>query len=434
MHRPASTPSAAEFPAVRIARIGAEGDGIGRLPDGKPVYVPFTLPGELVRVHAGARRADGWAARLDAVLEPVAERVSPPCPHFGSCGGCVLQHWRTDAYLAWKSGLLRDALHRAGYADAAPAPIRTTGPQERRRMDLAVLRNRDGVTVGLHARGGPVVELHACDVLHPALFGLLAPLRPQLVRLHGLRRAASVVANLCDNGVDLLLRTDAPLTAEDRSLLIDFARQSRLARLSWAQADALPEPVLILRPPEVTLSGVTVQPPPGGFLQASAAGEAAIVEAVLAGLPPRLTKRTRVAELYAGSGTLSFALVQQVRVAAFEGDLVAAAALRRAANAAGLAGRIEVKPRDLARQPLSAAELAGFAAVLLDPPHAGAALQMAQIAAAKPGRVIYVSCNPSVLARDARALHQAGYRLLSATPIDQFLWSARLESVCSFGL
>lgn len=301
-------------------------------------------------------------------------------------------------------------------------------------MDLAVLRNRDGVTVGLHARGGPVVELHACDVLHPALFGLLAPLRPQLVRLHGLRRAASVVANLCDNGVDLLLRTDAPLTAEDRSLLIDFARQSRLARLSWAQADALPEPVLILRPPEVTLSGVTVQPPPGGFLQASAAGEAAIVEAVLAGLPPRLTKRTRVAELYAGSGTLSFALVQQVRVAAFEGDLVAAAALRRAANAAGLAGRIEVKPRDLARQPLSAAELAGFAAVLLDPPHAGAALQMAQIAAAKPGRVIYVSCNPSVLARDARALHQAGYRLLSATPIDQFLWSARLESVCSFGL
>jgi len=434
VRRPASTPSAAEFSAVRIERIGAEGDGIGRLADGKPVYVPFTLAGELVRAHPVARRGDGWAGQLDAVLEPAAERVPSPCQHFGSCGGCVLQHWRPDAYLAWKSGLLRDALHRAGYADAAIAPVRTTGPHERRRMDLAAHRTRDGVTVGLHARGGPVVELHACHVLHPALFALLAPLRSLLAQLHGLRREASIVANLCDNGPDLLLRTETALTAGDRTLLIAFAREHRLARLSWAQAYAVPEPVLILRPPEVTLSGIAVQPPPGGFLQASTAGEAAIVEAVLAGLPPRLTKRTRVAELYAGCGTLSFALAQQVRVAAFEGDAAAAEALRRATNIAGLAGRIEVSQRDLTRQPLSSAELSGVAAVVLDPPHAGAALQTAQIAAAKPPRVIYVSCNPAALARDARTLHQAGYRLLSATPIDQFLWSARLESVCSFGL
>ena len=189
--------------------------------------------------------------------------------------------------------------------------------------------------------------------------------------------------------------------------------------------------MLILRRPVVTLSGIAVQPPPGGFLQASAAGEAAIVEAVLAGMPDRLPARARVAELYAGCGTLSFALAQRVRVAAFEGDGAAAGALRQAANAAGLAGRVEARQRDLARQPLSAAELAGFDAVVLDPPHAGAAAQIAQIASAKPPRVIYVSCNPAALARDARVLRQAGYRLLSATPIDQFLWSARLEpSVC----
>ena len=434
MRKPVSTPSAAEFSAVRIERIGAEGDGVGRLPEGTPVYVPFTLPGELVRAAPVGRRGEGWAAQLDAVLEPAAERVPPPCPHFGTCGGCVLQHWRADPYLAWKSGLLRDALHRAGYADAAIAPIRASRPYERRRMDVAVHRSRDGVKVGLHARGGPVVHLHACHVLHPALFGLLAPLRPLLARLRGLRREAGVVANLCDNGADLLLRTDAALTADDRTLLIAFAREHRLARLSWALAQDVPEPVLILRPPEVTLSGIAVQPPPGGFLQASVAGENAIVEAVLAGLPSRLTKRTRIAELYAGCGTLSFALAQHVRVAAFEGDAATAEALRRGANAAGLAGRIEVSQRDLARQPLSAAELAGVGAVVLDPPHAGAALQSTQIAAAKPPRVIYVSCNPAALARDARLLQQAGYRLLSATPIDQFLWSARLESVCAFAL
>lgn len=433
MRRPASTPSAADPLSVRIERIGAEGDGVGRLPDGKPVYVPFTLPGELVRVRPAARRGDGWAGELDAVLEAAADRAPPPCPHFGRCGGCVLQHWSNGAYLAWKTGLLREALHRAGYADAVVAPIHATEPNARRRMDLAVGRARGEVVVGLHARGGPVVDLQACHVLHPDLFALITWLRPLLSRLKGFRREASVVANLCDNGPDLLLRTDTALSADDRTLLIAFARDQRLCRLSWAQGNTTPEPVLILQPPVATLSGVTVQPPPGGFLQASVSGEAAIVAAVLAGLPERMPARARVVELYAGCGTLSFALAQRARVGAFEGDSAAAEALRRAANAVGLAGRVEVRQRDLARQPLSAAELAGAAAVVLDPPHAGAALQTAQLAAAKPPRVIYVSCNPAALARDARTLHQAGYRLLSATPIDQFLWSARLESVCVFG-
>lgn len=438
MRKRASTPSVADPVPVRIERIGAEGDGIGRLPDGKPVYVPLTLPGEVVRIRPGARRGDGWAGALDTarepdpVLERCASRVAPPCPHFGTCGGCVLQHWRSDDYLAWKSGLLRDALHRAGYADAAVAPVRTTGPFERRRMDLAVRRARTGVAVGLHARGGPVIDLHACHVLRPELFALGMALRPMLAELDGLRREGSVVASLCDAGADLLLRTDAELSAEDRSRLIAFARAQRLARVSWAQGNTVPEPVLILRPPVVALSGVAVQPPPGGFLQASAAGEAAIIDAVLAGLPERLPARARTVELYAGCGTLSFALAQRLRVIAFEGDAAAAGALRQAANAAGLAGRVSVTQRDLGRQPLSATELAGVSAVVLDPPHAGAAAQMAQIAAAGPPRVIYVSCNPAALARDARVLQQGGYRLLSATPIDQFLWSARLESVCVF--
>lgn len=432
MRKPASTPSAADPSPVRIERIGAEGDGIGRLPDGRPIYLPFTLPGELVRARPAARRGDGWAGTLDAVLEPDASRTAPPCLHFGRCGGCVLQHWRAGEYLAWKAGLLRDALQRAGYADAPLAPISASGPYERRRMDLAAHRTRDGVALGLHARGGPVVDLQACHVLHPALFVLSEPLRRLLAGLQGMRRDGSVIANLCDNGPDLLLRTDAALSPEDRTRLVGFARAHNLPRLGWALGNAPPEPVLILRPPVVTLSGIAVQPPPGGFLQASAAGEAAIVAAVLAGLPERLPARARVLDLYAGCGTLSFALAQRARVAAFEGDAATVEALRRGANQAGLAGRVEARQRDLARQPLSAAELAGVAAVVLDPPHAGASVQIAQIAAAKPPRVIYVSCNPAALARDARALHQAGYRLLSASPIDQFLWSARLESVCVF--
>jgi 23S rRNA (uracil1939-C5)-methyltransferase len=185
-------------------------------------------------------------------------------------------------------------------------------------------------------------------------------------------------------------------------------------------------------PAKAPAAPVMLHPPPGGFLQPSAEGAAAIVQAVLDGLPPRPGPRARIAELYAGSGSLTFALAQRARVAAWEGDAAAAAALRTAANQAGLAGRVSVAQRDLARQPVMAAELAGFAAVVLDPPFVGAAAQTAQIAAARTPCVVYVSCNPAALARDARLLHEAGYRLRSATPIDQFLWSARLESVCVF--
>jgi 23S rRNA (uracil1939-C5)-methyltransferase len=434
---------------VIIDRVGAEGDGVTTAPDGTTLYIPDTLPGELVCVERLRRHGDGWVARRDTILRGRASRVPPPCRHFGTCGGCVLQHWREAEYRAWKTDLLESALRRAGFDDTRIEPIQGTPPQSRRRMDVAACRTPQGVLVGLHSRisslatrdrvksnvshpRADICDLAECHVLHPALFALVAPLRSLLTRLQSLRREASIIANLLDQGIDLLLRTDAMADRADRERLIDFARTHRLLRLSTAPMRGDPEPIVVLQPPIVTLSGVAVEPPPGAFLQASREGESAIVQAVLAGLPEKLPARARVAEFYAGSGSITFGLAQRVRVAAWEGDLAAAAALRQAANRAGLAGCVEVARRDLTRQPIPAADLASVAAVVLDPPFAGAAAQMAQIAAAKPARVIYVSCNPAVLARDARMLRDAGYKLLATTPVDQFLWSARMESVCVF--
>ena len=296
-------------------------------------------------------------------------------------------------------------------------------------MDLAARRLRDAIVLGLHRqRSDEVVDLTTCLVLHPRLVTLMPPLRELLARLQAVRREASVIVNLLDSGPDLLLRTDRPLQIADRIALTEFARAQALPRIAWAHDNNDPEPVAILRQPTTKLAGVTVVPPPGAFLQASVAGETAIVAAVLAALPAK----GRVAELFAGCGTLTFALASTVRVTAWEGDAASVLALRAAANQAALSGRITVTHRDLARQPLQPAELAGFAAVVLDPPLAGAAAQVEQIAAAKVPTVIYVSCNPATLARDARMLARAGYRLRAAMPIDQFLWSGRLESVCVF--
>ncbi len=268
--------------------------------------------------------------------------------------------------------------------------------------------------------------------MHPDLFALIGPLRALLNRLRTVRKEASAVINLLDSGPDFLLRGDAPLEQTDRNLLIDFARDHGLPRVSWALGTDTPETVCLLRPAVTSLSGTTVGPPPGAFLQATAAGEAAIGAQVLGALPAKLYARSRVAELYAGCGTISFALAPKVRVAAYEGDRDAFVALRTAANNPAATGRVEAVQRDLTRQPLSAKELGAFAAVVLDPPHNGAPEQTGQIAASGVGTVIYVSCNPNALARDGLLLKQAGYRLEAVTPIDQFLWSARLESVCVF--
>ena len=411
-----------------IERMGAGGDGIAA----GPLYVPRALPGERVRVRVIGKRGDGRAAVVEEVLASSPERVPPPCPHFGErCGGCAVQHWAPAAQAAWKRARLVEALARAGFPDAPIAATVTTPPGRRRRTDLALRRTAHGVTLGFHVGGsGEVVDLATCTVLDPRIVALFAPLKVLLRGLGALRREGSAVVNLLDTGPDLLLRTDGPLAPSERAALAHFAQEAGLPRIAWARRDGAAEVAAQLGPVGITLSGVRVAPPPGAFLQASPEGEAAIVAAVLAALPPRLPGRGRIADLHAGLGTLSIPLAARGRVTAFEGEAAAVAALAAAAGASGLP--VSATRRDLARQPLTPAELAGFAAVVLDPPHGGAPEQAALLARAPLPLVVYVSCNPAALARDGRAFAQAGWRVASATPIDQFVHSAQMEAVVAF--
>jgi 23S rRNA (uracil1939-C5)-methyltransferase len=420
---------------VRIEYTGADGDGIGSQSDGSRLYVPLTVPGDRVLVRPTARRGDGWAAEIEAFEEHGTGRATPVCGHFGLCGGCTSQHWNEPDYLAWKTGRLAAALRRAGFDEPAIAPIVRGSPGTRRRMDLAARRGSGGLTLGLHrARGGEIVDLTECAVLDPTLFALIGPFRAILSGLTAIRREASVVANLLDSGPDILLRTDGDLTTPDRTKLTDFARAHDLPRISWAFGTQTPEAVCVLRPPVTSLSGVTIVPPAGAFLQATRDGEAAIIAAVLDGLPTKRPARARALELFAGCGTISFALADRIRVTAFEGDAALVGACHNGANQAGLMGKVDIRLRDLARQPVLANELAPFTVVVLDPPHAGAPAQMPHIAKARVPTVIYVSCDPVALGRDAGILRAAGYRLARVTPVDQFLWSARLEATAVFRL
>lgn len=415
-----------------VEALGAQGDAQVRLPEGT-LFLPQVLPGERVVARVGGGNAEGLRGEVIELLQSSAERVESPCPHFGPCGGCTLQHFAPEAYRSWKRGLLVEALHRRGFRDAEDlvAPLVALPAGTRRRATLAALRVGRRVLLGFHGRGSHRIEdIQSCLVLHATLFSCLPALREGLVPLLSEGKEQSLSLTLTAVGVDLLLSWPAEPDLKAREALAALAESAKLARLSIAVAGEAPQPLFERRPPTITLGGVRVALPPGAFLQATPEGEAALVQAVLAAIP---AERETVADLYCGVGTFTFPLAQRGhRVHAVEGDAAAIAALEAAARASGLFGRLTTERRDLERRPVLAEELEGGDVALFDPPRAGAKAQSAELAGSDLPLVVAVSCNPATFARDARTLADGGYRLEGATPIDQFPWTGHLELVARF--
>jgi len=421
--------SADETVLLGVTRVGARGDGIAEH-QGKPVYIPFAAPGDRVRVRLGKPRDEGRQAALMEVIEAGA-RQAPVCPHFGSCGGCALQHLAEDAYARMKEEQVRRALAHRGLDADKVEPLLRLPPGTRRRARLALLRPRKGAPlVGFHGReSSAIVDMRSCAVLHPGLVALVAPLRDLASRLLHPGESGFATLTALDSGVDLLL--DLPAVPDMAGLenLAEFAAARDLARLAWrADPREPPTPAAERRPSRAVFAGVAVEVPPDSFLQASTEADRALTELVLGGAGAA----TRIADLYAGLGTFTFALAARASVHAVDGARPAIAALVAAAARAGLAQRVSAEVRDLERRPLLADELRRFDAVLFDPPRAGARAQAEALASSRVPRVVAVSCNPATLARDARALADGGYRLTRVAPVDQFVWSAHVELVAWF--
>ncbi|WP_053323248.1 class I SAM-dependent RNA methyltransferase [Komagataeibacter europaeus] len=404
--------------AIRVVALGNDGDGIAQTPEGR-IFVSGTVPGDEIVLAAH----DGTRGTLDHVVIPGADRVPAPCHLFGTCGGCRIQDMALRALLDWKTGRVVESLQHVGF-DAIPAPqAHQVSPHGRRRVDLAFRRVGKQIMLGLHRRRGDVVDMRECTLLDPTLFALLTPLRALLHSLPAVHAGGDIQINLLDSGPDLLITMDGTPDANDRRILAQFGKAHGIPRISLQGRP--PETLALTGPVFHHFDDVRVVPPPGAFLQPARAGEAFIKAAVLAGLP-RKGLKAGIIELYAGCGTLSFALAEHAKVHAYEGDRAALACLKQASGGT----RVLPALRDLNRQPVMATDLAKAAAIVLDPPHAGAGAQIAQIVAGKPPRIIYVSCNPVALQRDLTPLRHAGYQLDSVTVIDQFLWSAEVESVC----
>jgi 23S rRNA (uracil1939-C5)-methyltransferase len=412
-----------------VESLGARGDGLATFA-GERVYVPFSVPGDRVRVRLARDGDDRLVGRVVAVLAPGAARAAPACRHFGECGGCALQHVAAEAYRDWKFAQLHAALARQGVEPGAVEALALSPPGSRRRADLTALGKPGGVALGFNARASHrVIDLAVCPVLRPRLAALIGPLREALAPLLKPGERAELRLAETDSGVDLLFVTAAALGAGARERLVAFAERHDLARVAKAHPKQAGSDVVVeRRPVRLVFAGHPVGVPPGAFFQATAEGEAALASFVRGAL----AGAKRVADLYAGLGTFSLPLAAAgARVDAFDESRPALAALAAAARAAMLAG-LATEARDLDKRPLGADSLGGYDAVLFDPPRAGAKAQAALLAGSRVPRVVAVSCHPGTFARDARLLIDGGYTLEAIRPVDQFLWSPHLELAALF--
>lgn len=406
---------------VRVEAVGAQGDGVAQP---GPVFVPFTLPGERVLADLQGERG-----ALAAVLDASAERVEPPCPHFGPCGGCALQHWAHAPYLAWKTDQIRSALARERIETEIRPPF-AAPPNSRRRLALHARRGEGaGVRLGYKTRRAwTVIDVAVCPISDPRLVAAFPVLRRLAAPfLEHPRSAPTLHVTLTDTGLDVdvtgVEAKSGGLSADARVRAARIAAEADLARVTLGG-----EVVFQSRAPVIRFGRAALTLPPGGFLQAVPQAEAAMAEIAV----EAVTGARRVADLFCGAGTFTFRLAEAAAVHALDGSESAVGSLREAAGITPGLKAITAEVRDLDRRPVLARDLDRFDAALFDPPRAGAAAQAAQIARSGLPVVVGVSCNPATFARDARLLLDGGFSLSHVTPVDQFLWSSHIELIGVF--
>ena len=389
-----------------ITSLGHKGEGVAEI-DGRKVFVPLALPGEVVEIEA-----DGERGSLLRVIIPTPGRIAPFCPHFGACGGCQLQHMDRASYEAFKIGLVETPLHFAGIEQRVTRFIDAAGDGRRR----ATLHARHEGAGYMRLRSHQVHDIDACPILVPALARA-----PEIARsvMQAIGEAdVSFTATL--TGLDVAVRTERKQARADR--LAPLAGRFKLARLALNG-----EMVLQAQAPVIEMGRARVELPIGSFLQATEAAEAALAEYVLGAVG----KARTVADLFCGIGPFALRLAEQRPVIAFDSDKPAVAALDKAWRFAKGIREVTARPRDLFRDPLTQFEL-NYEAVVLDPPRAGAEAQVRELAKSKVKTVVMVACDARTFARDAAILVAGGYGVGEIVAVDQFTQSAHVEIAATF--
>ncbi|MEX0590754.1 MAG: class I SAM-dependent RNA methyltransferase [Xanthobacteraceae bacterium] len=417
MNQEAKKPPERQIERLVIGRMGHRGDGVADTPLG-PLFVPYALLGEKVEVEIKGERGE-----IVSILEPSPDRIEPICPHFGTCGGCAVQHWSEEKYREWKRDLVVAALAQAGVNAPVEELIDAHGEGRRRAVLHARRGGRKILVVGFTGRRSHhVVPIDQCPIFAPSLERALAIAWKLAEPLDPGGKPLDLHFTSTDGGLDVDIRGSGSLTPQTTEALARVARAEKLARVTRHG-----ELVAQMSEPVLKIGKATVIPPPGGFLQATVKGEATLAALV----SEAVGSSRRVADLFCGIGTFALRMAETAQVLAVDSDEAAIGALKKAKGAPGLKP-VETVVRDLFRSPLTVGELVPCKVAVLNPPRQGAEAQARELAHSGATRIVYVSCSPATFARDAQILIAGGFKPGRVVPVDQFRYSAHVELVGVF--
>jgi 23S rRNA (uracil1939-C5)-methyltransferase len=431
----AGVPVALEDLILSIDALDAEGRGVARKPEGKVVFVEGALPGERAAVHVFQEKRKFDVARATAVLDRSSGRREPRCPHFGVCGGCATQHADERTQMAAKQRWLEDNLERIGKVQPETLLPIVYGPEwgyrHRARLSVRHVPSK-GAMVGFRERRSThVAEMRECHVLPEKISLLIPPLRQLVASLSIRERLPQIELAVGDNAAALVFRHLVPLQDQDKALLARFSETHGIH--VWLQP-AGPESAHPFHPPSSELHyelpefGVRIRFRPTDFTQVNHAMNRVLVSRAVRLLDPQPGER--IADLFCGLGNFSLPLARSgAQVVGFEGSEELVKRARENAAANGLAVQLEVL--DLFKAGIGS--FGPFQKILLDPPREGAIEVIKSLPEGWPRRMVYVSCDPATLARDAGVLvHTKGFRLAAAGVINMFPHTAHVESIALF--
>ncbi len=406
--------------ALSIIDIGTNGDGIARMKNGNVVFVPFTATGDMVMANV-TRDPDGQLrAKVGSFLLKSPVRVTPPCRHFGICGGCALQHINEQTYRDFK---VKSALSTIEKSVKIPHQIETVfiPAGTRRRANFAARVVKGQAIIGFHERRSATIrDVPDCLIINEDVRRVMEQFRPFVPAINNGQKMDILIQ--CINGQSEIGLTGTLASGwEAQQALADALRATGASRISLRARDYDRYEILLEEKPYFAKFGdLTVNLAPGAFLQPSEEGERALVKCVMDGIGDA----SRAADLFCGNGTFTGPLMQGREVVAVDFAPDAIASLQKAG--------VNAVNRNLFTDLMLPNEFSEFNAVVLDPPRAGASSQVNYLAQSTVPKIVYVSCNPQSFAKDASMLDYAGYKLQKLTIVDQFIWSPHTELVGIF--
>jgi 23S rRNA (uracil1939-C5)-methyltransferase len=424
---------------VLIASLAHDGRGVARL-NGKTTFIEGGLPDESVAIEYLATHRKFDEARVSAIHRPSPDRVEPRCPHFGLCGGCSLQHLDTGAQIRAKQQVLLDNLKHIGSVQPETVLAPLTGPvwgyRNKARLGVKDVIKKGRVLVGFRERRTAyIADLSRCEVLHPSVGEHIGELAELVATLDARGRIPQIEVAVSEEVTALVFRHLDPLGEADAERLREYARACGMhIYLQGGGPDSIQpfapaDSVLAYRLPA---QQVEIRFLPSDFTQVNAVINRQMIERVLQMLEP--DEHDRVLDLFCGLGNFTLPLARLAgSVTGVEGD---SGLVKRARDNAILNGleNVAFHVADLASDQRGSSWAGGnYNKVLLDPPRSGAAEVIDTVGNIAPGKIVYVSCHPGSLARDAgRLVHDKGYQMLSAGVMDMFPHTAHVESIALF--